>query len=234
MLVCVPTQVVARKVGSVQWLRDSNPEVFRSFYQQARSMSSSQVQALCKRQVHHVHQKEWGWVADGAYKPLSVWQKEGYNADDIVKNAQPDDKKVDPTYGWDLYRIRVHASHESDTIKATDGLTLLAKCRTRALKRRRTDESEKPAGQPSESASLSSEESGDDSSDDEKTRKQKKAGKKAKAKGKAKGKAKASADEKAKSKVRAAAKVAAKKAAQSLSSMRVVIAHPSSWMWRMS
>ena len=96
----------------------------------------------------------------------------------------------------------------------------------RALKRRRTDESEKPVGQPSESDSFSSEESGDDASDEEKTKKQKKDGKEAKAKGKAKGKAKASADERAKNKVRAAAKGAAKKTAQSLSSMRVAIAHP--------
>ena len=192
----------------------------------ARGMTASEVKALCKRQIHHIHQQEWGWVADGAYKPLPVWEKEGYNTEDIVNNAKPEDKQIDPVYKWVMYRNRAHSTHESDAIKSTDSLSILAKCRTRALKRRRTDESEKPAGEPEEDDSFSSESSAEDGDSEEDTKKQKKGGKEPKAKAKGKAKAKASADEKVKTKVRANAKAAAKKTAQSLSSMRVVCAHP--------
>ena len=55
---CCHTKVVARKVGSIQWLRDSGPDVYLNFYQRARNMSASEVEALCKRQVSFVQQKD--------------------------------------------------------------------------------------------------------------------------------------------------------------------------------
>ena len=191
-------QVVNRKVTSIQWLRDAPQEVSRNFYKAAKTMTASQVEALCRRTVNHIHQQEWGWAADGEYLPLDVWEKRGYNPADIVSKAHPDDKRVDPTYGWDLYRIRVHKTHEAEKHATKDSLDLLAKSRTRALKRRRTDESELPIpSQSSSSPSFSSEESASESEASKKGKKSKKSkGKKEKqesSKGKAKGKAKAAA-----------------------------------------
>ena len=183
-------------------------------------MNSGQIEALCKRQISFSHLKQWGWAADGAYKPLSVWAKDGYNTEDIEKHAKPEDKKVDPTYGWDLYRVRVHVSQEGESNKHTDSLSLLAKCRTRALQRRMTDESEKPAGKASSSPSFSSESSGGSSEDEKDKRK----GGKNKRGGKAKGKAKP--EDKGKAKVRVAAKAAAKKVGPALASLRAAIANP--------
>ena len=94
------------------------------------------------------------------------------------------------------------------------------------MKRRRTDESEKPVGQASSSGSFSSEASGDDSSDDDKKGKHNKSGKEARAKGKAKGKAKASADDKAKTRIKTVAKAASRKILPALASLRIAIANP--------
>ena len=215
------SQVVARKVGSIQWLRDSSPDVFHNFYQLARGMNSGQIEALCKRQVSFSHQKQWGWAADGAYKPLSVWAKDGYDVKDIEEKALPEDRKIDPTYGWELFRVRVQTSHEGESWKHTDGLSLLAKCRTRALKRRMTDESEKLAGKDPSAASFSSESSGGSSEDEQDKRK----GGKNRKGGKAKARAKP--EDKAKAKVRVAAKAAAKsKVGPALASLRAAIANP--------
>ena len=183
-------------------------------------MNSGQIEALCKRQISFSHQKQWGWAANGAYKPLSAWATEGYNVKDIEEKASPEDRKVDPTYGWELFRVRVHTSHEGESNKHTDGLSLLAKCRTRALRRRMTDESEKPAGKDPSSASFSSESSGDSSEDEKDKRK----GGKNKKGGKAKARAKP--EDKAQAKVKAKAKAAAKTIGRSLASLRAAIANP--------
>ena len=211
--------MVARKVGSVQWLRDSSPAHFRNFYQLAKNMSASQVKALCQRQVHVAHQQEWGWAANGEYKPSSVWETLGYNKKDIEEKALPEDTKTDPTYGWTVYRVRIHSTHEGEKTQHSDALQLLAKCRTRALKCRRTDESEKAVDQKEESESFSSEASNDSDSDKDKL-----GGKAAKAK--AKGNAKASAGDKAKAKVKVAAKAAAKKVRTALESLRKKVGSP--------
>ena len=212
-------------MGSVQWLHDSTPAVFRNFYQLAKNMSASQVKALCQRQVHVAHEQEWGWASNGEYKPSSVWEKLGYNKQDIEDKALPEDTKKDPTYGWTVYRVRIHSTHEGESSKHSDALQLLAKCRTRALKRRRTDESSKAADQKEESESFSSEASNDSDSDQDKLGGNAKGASKA-AKAKAKGKAKASAEDKAKAKVKVAAKAAAKKVGTALESLRKKVGSP--------
>ena len=223
-------QVVNRKVTSIQWLRDAPSEVSRHFSQAAKTMTASQVEALCRRTVAHMHVQEWGWAADGEYLPLDVWSKRGYNADDIAAKAFPEDKRKDPTYGWDLYRVRVHKTHEAEKHATKDSLDLLAKSRTRALKRRRTDESELPIpSKSSSSSSFSEEASASESEESKKGKKSKKSkGKKEKqdtTKGKAKGKAKAAAADKAKTKVKAAAKKDLSKVSSALRALRTASAH---------
>ena len=223
-------QVVNRKVTSIQWLRDAPSEVSRNFYQAAKTMCSSQVEALCRRTVNHMHVQEWGWAADGEYLPLDVWSKRGYNGDDIVAKAFPEDKRKDPTYGWDLYRVRVHKTHEAEKHATKDSLDLLAKSRTRALKRRRTDESDLPIpSKSSSSSSFSEEASASESEESKKGKKSKKSkGKKekkvvkVKIVGKGKAKAKAAAADK---KVKAAAKKDLSKVSSALRALRTASAH---------
>ena len=214
------TKVVARKVGSVQWLRDAPSSMYQDFYRKARAMSAGDVQALCKRHVTHQISQDWGWAEEGAFKPLAVWATDGWDIGAIQEKAQPDDKRVDPTYGWDTYRVRIHSTTRAESHKQTDCLQLLAKARTRALKRKRTDESEVQDKPVESDPEFSSEESG--SSDDRDSKKQKE--KKAKAKGK--GKAKASPAEQLKVKTKAQAKKALQKVQSTLAALRATCAHP--------
>ena len=79
-----------------------------------------------------------------------------------------------PIYGWVNYRVRVEKSSKSETNKTTYVLSILAKARTRALKRRRTDEESLPQEPAEAESSFSDEASGGSSSEDprEKRRRQ--------------------------------------------------------------
>ena len=160
------TKVVNRKVGSIQWLRDSPPDVFRNFYQSARSMSGTEIMALCSRQVSTSIDTTVGWAENGQFLPLSVWQKDGWNVQDIEAKAGPEDIRIDPQYGWKLYRVNVRSTEQGQKRTTRDTLELLAKGRTRALRRKATDESAKSIkdGAASDDRSFSSESS--DSQDD--------------------------------------------------------------------
>ena len=113
----------------------------RDFYVKCKHMSASGIEGMCQRHVTATFVWEAGWVDNGVYKPLAVWAHEGYDAATIEEKAQPDDIKFDPTYGWPTYRVRVRATHAGETRTNSDAIRLLAKARTRALRRKRTDES---------------------------------------------------------------------------------------------
>ena len=207
-----------RKVGSIQWLRDSPPEVFRPFYTQAKSMSGSQIMALCSRQVSTSLVTEVGWAEKGTFLPLSVWKTKGWDAEAIAARATGEDIRVDPTYGWYTYRVNIRSTEEGQKRQTNDNLALLAKGRTRALKRKSTDEVSVKSikdGAASDDRSFSSESSS--SGEDNKPLA---AGRKGK-----KPKAKAKKEDGGKTKVKAAAKAALKKISNPLNALRTTCAH---------
>ena len=220
-----PTEVVARKVGSVQWLRNMPPANFQNFYQLASTMTSAQVEVLCTRQITATQEQSWGWANSGEFRPLGYWKSQGYDTEKIERNAKEEDKEEDPM-GWVNYRVRVKSTHDGATNSTKDNLRVLAKARTRALKRRRTDESDLPLEDNQES-DFSEEASGNSSSEHpaEKKKRYRSTGKaQAKPKGKAKAKAN-SAAEKEKAKIKKAATSAAKKIKDALASLRSTASH---------
>ena len=135
-----------------------------------------------------------GYAEEGQFRPLGYWQQQGYDVASIEANAPPEDKEQDPVYGWTNFRVRVKATHQGEQHRTTDVLQVLAKARTRALKRRRTDEESLPQ-EAEPSSDFSDEESGGSESEDprDKRRRQRRAAKSpiaSKAKAKAAGKKK--------------------------------------------
>ena len=128
-------------MGSVQWLRDSPIDVMRDFYVKCKHMTSSAIEGVCQRHVTATFEQKAGWVDNGLFKPLSVWAREGWDSETILEKAQPDDIRIDPTYGWSTYRVRIRGTFGGETRTNSDAIRLLAKARTRALRRKRTDES---------------------------------------------------------------------------------------------
>ena len=189
-----------------------------AFYAQARTLGTSGIVALCKRQVTTTQEKEWGWAEGGAYKPLNVWANLGHDAESIKAKAQPEDIRVHPTYGWDEYRVRELRTEKGNKTKVSNKLEILGKTRTRALKRKGTEESvkSKRSKRSDPSTSFSSESSA--SSDEEPAA--------AKPKGKAKGKAKASSAKREQAAVKAKAKTAAAKLKTTKDGLKKAIAHP--------
>ena len=164
----------------------------------ARSMCSADITALLSRTVTTTHNKERGWAEGGIRLPLSVWATKGWDTDAIVRGAAPDDVQLCPKFGWWTYRVAIVSDHRGENLRSSDQLGVLRKTRTRALRRRKTDASEKAASSAASEESFSSEESG--SSDEEEaapSRKTEKSGKGNKAEPKPK-KQKTSAEEKRK------------------------------------
>ena len=225
MSLCLSTKVVNREVGSIQWLRDCAPEVWQGFYKQASSMSSSEIGALCQRTVVATKTKSWSWANNGEFKPMSVWKQLGWDTDAIKAKATGADMKTCPTYGWLCYRVRIHSENEAEQRENKDALNLVAKARTRALKRKASDAPSQPSDPPASFSSQSS------SSSSEERAAPARRGKGSKAKGKAKAKV-ASVDKEtkeinaAKNKIKAKAKAALKKVAPALLSLRTTYAHP--------
>ena len=227
-------------MGSVQWLRDSPIDVMRDFYVKCKNMSASAIEGVCQRHVTATFEQKAGWVDNGLFKPLSVWVKEGWDGETIVAKAKPEDIRVDPDYHWDTYRVRIHSTFGGETRTNSDNIRLLAKARTRALRRKRTDESSVHSEPPKNDNDDFSDESSGDSDEAPLARNNKRAsdnrgrnapddrgrkapenrGPTAKAKGKAKAK-KAPENKKAK----AEAKSAGKKIEQGIQSARGVVGH---------
>ena len=221
-------EVVHRKVGTVQWLRDQHPAEFNNFYQCAATMTSSQMVALIRRQTTASKEQSWSYAEDGEGRPLGYWKTQGYDVAEIEAKAPEEDKELDPIYGWINYKVRVKSTGKREDHKTTDALQILAKARTRALKRRRTDEESLPQ-EPEPASDFSDEESGGSSSEDFSSQRRHKD--KALPKGKAKGKQKAkktsadvAAEKKAKEDMKLAA-AAVKKLKDAISGLRLVASH---------
>ena len=167
-------------------------------------MSGSEIMALCSRQVTTHQDTTVGWADKGKFLPLSVWEKDGWDIQAIQQKASAEDIRVDPQYGWPLYRVNVRATEQGQKRTTQDSLQLLAKGRTRALRRKATDEVSVKSikdGAASDDRSFSSEDS--DSESDRKPLARKPKKKQPKAKGKK--------EDSAAKRVKAAAKAALKK-----------------------
>ena len=94
--------------------------------------------------------------------PMSVWATEGWVRETILEKAKPEDIRVDPDYHWNTYRVRIHSTFGGETRTNQDNIRLLAKARTRALRRKRTDESSVHSEPPNnDNDDFSDESSGD-------------------------------------------------------------------------
>ena len=93
----------------MQCLRDSSQDVAMAFYSAAQSMSSSQIKALCKRQVTTSNERSWGWAEEGAFKPLGVWATLGHDktGDGIERGCFA--RTVWPKQSNNLAPVQLHA-----------------------------------------------------------------------------------------------------------------------------
>ena len=172
-------------------------------------MSGSGILALCSRQVSTGLKTEVGWAENGEFLPLGVWKTNGWDIEAIEAKAAPEDMRMDPKYGFMLYRVNIHSTQQGQKRTTDDTLQLLAKSRTRALRRKATDEVSVKSLQEeaaSDDRSFSDEDSDSEEDDSKPLAKPKKKAKKAKAAAK-----KAPKQEPAKKKAKAAAKAAVKK-----------------------
>ena len=167
-------------------------------------MSGSDIMALCSRQVSTALTTEVGWAENGEFLPLGVWKTNGWDIEAIESKAAPEDMRMDPKYGFTLYRVNIHSTQQGQKRTTDDHLQLLAKGRTRALRRKATDEVSVKSLQE-EAASEDRSFSNEDSDSQEDNRPLAKPKKKAKAAAK-----KAKKEDPAAKKVKAAAKAAVK------------------------
>ena len=68
--------MVHRSCGTIKWLVTADETARSSFYRKAETMSSSELAALCKRDVSISRNNFQGWHENGLFKPLTVWAKE--------------------------------------------------------------------------------------------------------------------------------------------------------------
>ena len=163
-----------------QWPNDRQLD----FYKKARAMSCEDIKALAKREIHAEKQDFQEYWENGVFLPLSVWVTKGWPEANIRDNSLPEDIRCSKKYGWVTYRVPIEMDRQGESHSTSDKLHFTAKRKTKALKRRRTEESS-PARASEPESSFSSEESGDT---EERTKKRKS---RAQAKGKGKAKSKA-------------------------------------------
>ena len=219
----------------MQWLRNETPANFQNFYQLAAKVTAKETEALIRCTATVAKEQSWGYAEEGQFRPLGYWKQQGYDVASIEANAPPEDKEQDPVYGWTNFRVRVKATHQGEQHRTTDVLQVLAKARTRALKRRRTDEESLPQ-EAEPSSDFSDEESGGSESEDprDKRRRERRAAKspiasKAKAKAAGKKKPKKSPEEialeKEIKKYRDEASAAAKKVKVMIAALQTTASH---------
>ena len=178
------------------------------FYQLAKSMTGDEIKAAALREVTGEHKETHKYENEGRFLPLGVWGKQGYDEDNIKKNADPQDMQWNEKWKWMEYRIRVEIDSTGKQDTVSDAVTLASNAK--GPKRRRTcaleDAARAPASRALEDAARapaspspapssddeepSDEDSGSDSDDRESSRRRRP---KAKGKGKAKAKPKAKA-----------------------------------------
>ena len=213
----LPHQVVNRRFGNVKFLRQWPRQEMVDFYQLAKTMGTEAIdKTLAARSVQATHTAVIGWAENGLYMPLDAWAVKGFDRDTIIAKARPEDKKVCSIYGWTTYRAPSYCEKKGEDHKRSDQLSFKQKNKTRALKHRRTDESE-PAAAAEDDDSNSSFSSESSASESEEQVSQKPT--------KPKAKAKASASEKRVAKKKAEAEKAKKKLDTTLGGLRSVVRH---------
>ena len=134
-------QAVTRKCTSLQWLRDMGlGPVTAAFYQKARSMRPDQIKLLSLTHAEITTEVSEYHEEKGKFLPLSVWEKKGWDVEDVKRVATGENYYEDANFGK-LYRVPVVTKGSTKTTTATNKLELLQKCRKRVLKRSLTDES---------------------------------------------------------------------------------------------
>ena len=161
-------------------MRKMPTDMMTSFYQRCKAMSCEGIRALLSRQVTAKWTDKTKYAMQGKYLPLSVWEKEGWPVKAIEENSGPEDKEWVDKYKIWTYRVAIRMDEEGTENDVEDQINFKNKRKTRALKRRRTDDSE-----PTDEASDCVEHSEEESEDSSQAAGKPKAKSKAKAKGKA-------------------------------------------------
>ena len=214
------TKTVSKKLGNIKWLRELSADDQAHFYTLAKGMSGVDVEILCQRTIvasrtitkHDRKEREW--------QPLTVWKSRGYDAEAIEANDRPENRSTDPEFGWPLFRVTSCKDLQDDKVDLQDKTSFQRKKKTRALRRRRTDES---SHEKSDSEEFSQEELSD-SSDDRGAKGRGRAKSVAKAKKHPKEK-KANKDTKAKEQLKSKAGKAKEKITKALSELRQEVRH---------
>ena len=90
-----------------------------------------------------------------------MWERQGYDIAKIEQHATGEDKQWSSKWEWYEHRVPVETDEHTKENSVTDSVTFRSKVKTRALKKRRTNESEAsiPAS-PAPEEEASSESSG--------------------------------------------------------------------------
>ena len=136
------TKIVHRKMGKVTALRKVPLEKAQEFYKLAKSMTSEEIKALCQRTIVATKTTTTRWAENGQFLPLEVRAKAGWDAEKIKAGSDPEDIRYKPKYGRYVYRVPIEETGEGVDNKVEDGISFNSKKKTKALKRRRTEETE--------------------------------------------------------------------------------------------
>ena len=105
----------------------------KEFYLSAQGMTESKIKALFEREVT-VHKKTFdGWQLKGEFKPLSVWQEQGYDVETIKRHARPQDIRTNREYGWEEYRVVIQTNDKRERTEVNDKINLSKAKRSRKL-----------------------------------------------------------------------------------------------------
>ena len=86
----------------------------QSFFKEIAGKDSKKIRGLVEDLLERIEKKETNFSEGGAFLPLSVWERKGFNINDIKEKSLPCDKREHRVLG-DTYRVRIEALTKSNT-----------------------------------------------------------------------------------------------------------------------
>ena len=86
----------------------------QSFFKDIAGKDAKKIRGLVEDLLERIEKKETNFSEGGAFLPLSVWDRKGFNVNDIKEKSLPCDKREHRVLG-DTYRVRIEALTKSNT-----------------------------------------------------------------------------------------------------------------------
>ena len=118
-------------------MKDMPGLVRRKFYRDSANLSADAIKVAVQRQQALTTRTRTGWLRNGEFLPISVWEKNGYDKEAILAGCKEGDYYKDPQFNWTVYRVPVYSEQSGHEQEHEDKVDLSGRRHQKAALKRK-------------------------------------------------------------------------------------------------